>query len=94
VGDAWVHLRTRVAQQVTMLRRPCKLALDLRVTDNGPGIPDELKERVFDPLVSGREGGSGLGLSIAREFILQNGGTIDFESAPGRTDFRILLPLR
>ncbi len=93
-GDACVQLRTRVAQHVPMFRRPCKLALDLRVIDNGPGIPDELKERVFDPLVSGREGGSGLGLSIAREFIHQNGGTIDFESAPGRTDFRILLPLR
>jgi two-component system nitrogen regulation sensor histidine kinase GlnL len=94
VGDACVQLRTRVAQQVTMFRRPCKLALDLRVIDNGPGISDELKERVFDPLVSGREGGSGLGLSIAQEFVHQNGGTIDFESAPGRTDFRILLPLR
>src|SRR6266853_589945 len=93
-GDAWVQLRTRVAQQVTMIRRPCRLALDLRVIDNGPGIPEELKERVFDPLVSGREGGSGLGLSLAQEFIHQNGGTIDFESVPGRTDFRILLPLR
>jgi two-component system, NtrC family, nitrogen regulation sensor histidine kinase GlnL len=93
-GDACVQLRTRVAQQVTMIRRPCKLALDLRVIDNGPGIPEELKERVFDPLVSGREGGSGLGLSLAQEFIHQNGGTIDFESVPGRTDFRILLPLR
>jgi len=93
-GDACVQLRTRVAQQVTMLRRPCRLALDLRVIDNGPGIPEELKERVFDPLVSGRESGSGLGLSLAQEFIHQNGGTIDFESVPGRTDFRILLPLR
>jgi two-component system nitrogen regulation sensor histidine kinase GlnL len=93
-GDASVLIRTRVAQQVTVIRRPCRLALDLRVIDNGPGIPDELKERVFDPLVSGREGGSGLGLSLAQEFIHQNGGTIDFESAPGRTDFRILLPLR
>jgi two-component system nitrogen regulation sensor histidine kinase GlnL len=92
-GDACVQLRTRVAQQVTM-RRPCKLALDLRVIDNGPGIPEELKERVFDPLVSGREGGSGLGLSLAQEFIHQHGGTIDFESEAGRTDFRILLPLR
>ncbi|HEX4585960.1 MAG TPA: nitrogen regulation protein NR(II) [Burkholderiaceae bacterium] len=93
-GDACVQLRTRVAQQVTMIRRPCRLALDLRVIDNGPGIPEELKERVFDPLVSGREGGSGLGLSLAQELIHQNGGTIDFESVPGRTDFRILLPLR
>jgi len=93
-GDAWVQLRTRVAQQVTVARRPCRLALDLRVVDNGPGIPEELRERVFDPLVSGREGGSGLGLSLAQEFVHQNGGTIDFESVPGRTDFRILLPLR
>lgn len=93
-GDACVLLRTRVAQQVTVIRRACKLALDLRVIDNGPGIPDELKERVFDPLVSGREGGSGLGLSLAHEFIHQNGGTIDFESVPGRTEFRILLPMR
>jgi two-component system nitrogen regulation sensor histidine kinase GlnL len=93
-GDACVQLRTRVAQQVTMIRRPCRLALDLRVIDNGPGISEDLKERVFDPLVSGREGGSGLGLSLAQEFIHQNGGTIDFESVPGRTDFRILLPLR
>jgi two-component system nitrogen regulation sensor histidine kinase GlnL len=93
-GDACVQLRTRVAQQGTMLRRPRRLALDLRVIDNGPGIPEELRGRVFDPLVSGREGGSGLGLSLAQEFIHQNGGMIDFESAPGRTDFRILLPLR
>lgn len=93
-GDACVLLRTRVAQQVTVIRRSCRLALDLRVIDNGPGIPDELKGRVFDPLVSGREGGSGLGLSLAHEFIHQNGGTIDFESVPGRTEFRILLPLR
>jgi two-component system nitrogen regulation sensor histidine kinase GlnL len=93
-GDACVLLRTRVAQQVTVIRRPCRLALDLRVIDNGPGIPEDLKERVFDPLVSGRDGGSGLGLSLAQEFIHQNGGMIDFESVPGRTDFRILLPLR
>ena len=92
-GDACVQLRTRVAQQVTMLRRPCRLALDLRVIDNGPGIPEELKERVFDPLVSGREGGSGLGLTLAQTFVQQHMGVIECESRPGYTDFRILLPL-
>ncbi len=92
-GDARIEVRTRVARQVTFARRHSKLALDLRVVDNGPGIPDELKERVFDPLVSGREGGSGLGLSLAQDYVHQNGGMIDFESAPGRTEFRILLPL-
>jgi two-component system nitrogen regulation sensor histidine kinase GlnL len=63
------------------------------VIDNGPGIPEELKQRVFYPLVSGREGGSGLGLSLAQSFVQQNEGTIEFESRPGRTDFRILLPI-
>ncbi|MBV8208537.1 MAG: PAS domain-containing sensor histidine kinase [Burkholderiaceae bacterium] len=93
-GDARLQIRTRISQPIALLGRPCRLALDLRVIDNGPGIPEELRERVFDPLVSGREGGSGLGLSLAQELIHQNGGTIDFESVPGRTDFRILLPLR
>jgi two-component system, NtrC family, nitrogen regulation sensor histidine kinase GlnL len=92
-ADARIELRTRVARQVTFARRHSKLALDLRVIDNGPGVPDEIRERVFDPLVSGREGGSGLGLALAQGYIHDNGGMIDFESEPGRTEFRILLPL-
>jgi len=91
--DARIEIRTRVARQVTFARRHCKLALDLRVTDNGPGVPEEIRERVFDPLVSGREGGSGLGLALAQGYIDENDGMIDFESEPGRTQFRILLPL-
>jgi two-component system nitrogen regulation sensor histidine kinase GlnL len=93
-GDAVITLRTRVARQVTIARRHCRLALDLHVLDNGPGIPDELKERIFYPLVSGREGGSGLGLTLAQTFVQQNDGMIEFDSRPGRTDFRILLPLK
>jgi two-component system nitrogen regulation sensor histidine kinase GlnL len=91
--DARIELRTRVARQVTFARRHCKLALDLRVIDNGPGVPEEIRERVFDPLVSGREGGSGLGLALAQGYIHEHEGMIDFESEPGRTEFRILLPL-
>jgi two-component system nitrogen regulation sensor histidine kinase GlnL len=93
IGDAQITLRTRVARQVTIARARHRLALDLHVIDNGPGIPDELKDRIFFPLVSGREGGSGLGLTLAQTFIQQHDGTIEVDSRPGRTDFRILIPL-
>jgi two-component system nitrogen regulation sensor histidine kinase GlnL len=92
-GDAGIEIRTRVARQVTFARRHCRLALDLRVTDNGPGVSEEIRERIFDPLVSGREDGSGLGLALAQTFVDENDGMIDFDSEPGRTQFRILLPL-
>ena len=92
-GDARIVLRTRIARQVTFARFHCPLALDLRVIDNGPGVAEEIRERVFDPLVSGREGGSGLGLALAQGYIEDNGGMIDFETEPGRTEFRILLPI-
>lgn len=90
---ARIELRTRVARQVTFSRRHSRLALDLRVIDNGPGVPEEIRDRVFDPLVSGREGGSGLGLALAQSYVSENDGMIDFDSEPGRTEFRILLPL-
>ena len=92
-GRGEIILRSRVARQVTIAKQRWKLALDLHVIDNGPGVPEEIKERVFFPLVSGREGGSGLGLTIAQTFVQQHGGLIECDSRPGRTDFRILLPL-
>ena len=92
-ATATVELRTRIARHATIARRHFRLALDLRVIDNGPGIGDEIKERVFDPLFSGREGGSGLGLTLAQAYVQQNGGLVEFDSRPGRTEFRILLPV-
>ena len=65
----------------------------LRISDNGPGIPNDIRERMFYPLVSGREGGSGLGLTLAQSFVQQHHGTIDCESRPGYTCFTIRLPL-
>jgi two-component system nitrogen regulation sensor histidine kinase GlnL len=65
----------------------------LHIEDNGPGIPETLRERIFFPLVSGREGGSGLGLTLAQTFIQQHHGTVEFESEPGRTVFKIVIPL-
>jgi two-component system nitrogen regulation sensor histidine kinase GlnL len=88
-----IVFRTRVARQVTILRQRCKLALELQVIDDGPGVPDEIREKIFSPLVSGREGGTGLGLSLAQTLIGHHGGVIECESRPGRTVFSVLLPL-
>lgn len=93
LGDAVITLRTRIARQVTVGRQRYRLALELLVEDNGPGIPESIRDRVFYPLVSGREHGSGLGLTLAQTFVQQHHGTIDCESRPGRTVFRILIPL-
>ena len=92
-GDAVITLKTRIARQVTFGKRRYKLALELHITDNGPGIPDDIKDRIFYPLVSGREGGSGLGLTLAQTFVQQHDGLIECESQPGRTEFKILIPL-
>jgi two-component system nitrogen regulation sensor histidine kinase GlnL len=88
-----IVLRTRIARSVTIARRRHRLALELQVIDNGPGIPPELRERVFHPLVSGREGGTGLGLTLAQTFVQQHHGSIECDSQPGRTVFGIVLPL-
>ncbi len=93
-GDACIVLRTRVQRQVTLGKQRHRLALDLHVQDNGPGVPEALRERIFHPLVSGRDGGSGLGLTLAQTLVQQHQGTIDYESEPGLTIFRIMLALR
>ena len=93
-GTAVIELRTRVARSVTIAKQRYKLALDLHVIDNGPGIPDEIRDRIFFPLVSGREGGSGLGLTLAQTFVQQHQGFIACESQPGKTDFHIQIPYR
>lgn len=92
-GTAEITLRTRVVRQITIGRQRHRLALELHVIDNGPGVPDHIKERIFFPLVTGRDGGSGLGLPLAQTFVQRHHGLIECESSPGRTDFRILIPL-
>jgi two-component system, NtrC family, nitrogen regulation sensor histidine kinase GlnL len=92
-GDAQLLLRTRIARQVTFGRQRFRLALELHIEDNGPGVPEDIRDRIFHPLVSGREGGSGLGLTLAQTFVQQHHGTIECDSAPGRTVFKILIPL-
>ncbi|HEX2199454.1 MAG TPA: nitrogen regulation protein NR(II) [Burkholderiales bacterium] len=92
-GSNSISFKTRAIRQVTILRQRYRLALELQVLDDGPGVPDEIREKIFHPLVSGREGGTGLGLSLAQTFVQYHHGVIEFESRPGRTTFRILLPL-
>ena len=93
-GNGEVVLRTRVARQVTLARKLHRLGLAVQIIDNGPGIPEDISNRIFFPLVSGREGGTGLGLTIAQNFVQQHGGAIELDSQPGRTCFTILLPLK
>ncbi len=92
-GDACMTFRTRVVRQTTFGKQRYRLALELHVIDNGPGVPDAIKDRIFYPLVSGREGGSGLGLTLAQTFVQQHHGLIECDSVPGCTDFKILIPL-
>ncbi len=88
-----ITFRTRAARQVTLAKKYHPLALELQVIDNGAGIADEIRDKIFYPLVSGRENGSGLGLTIAQSFVQQHGGTIEVASRPGRTCFSLMLPL-
>ncbi len=86
-------LRTRIGRQLTLARQTVRLGVIVSVVDNGPGIATELREKIFHPLVTGRASGSGLGLSLAQEFVQQHGGVIEFDSRPGHTEFRLILPL-
>ncbi|MES2888757.1 MAG: nitrogen regulation protein NR(II) [Pseudomonadota bacterium] len=91
--EACIVIRTRIARQVTLGKQRHRLALELHIEDNGPGVPDAIRDRIFYPLVSGREGGSGLGLTLAQTFVQQHLGTIECDSMPGQTIFKIVMPL-
>ncbi len=92
-GKGNITFRTQIARRVAIAGRQVKLALQVDIIDTGPGIPPDIINDIFYPLVSHREGGSGLGLTIAQGGIHAHQGSIDVESQPGRTIFTILLPL-
>ncbi len=92
-GQGEIQLRTRGGRPVTLSMKRHPLAGQIKIIDNGPGIPESIRDRIFFPLVSAREGGSGLGLTLAQTFVHQHHGAIEVESCPGRTEFSILLPL-
>ena len=88
-----ITFRTRAIRQVTIVRQRYRLALELQIIDDGPGVAEQIRDRIFNPLVSGRDGGSGLGLSLAQTYVQYHHGVIECDSRPGRTVFTILLPL-
>ena len=88
-----IVLRTRVQRRVSIGARQHRLMCRIDVADDGPGIPDDLVDSMFYPLVSGRDGGAGLGLSIAQSLVYEHGGIIECASRPGDTTFSILLPM-
>ncbi|HEX7080973.1 MAG TPA: nitrogen regulation protein NR(II) [Gammaproteobacteria bacterium] len=92
-GEGRIVFRTRALSNYTIGGEHHRLVLSLEVEDDGPGIPEELKETIFYPLVTGRDTGTGLGLTIAQDLVSRNGGLIEFTSRPGRTAFQLLLPL-
>lgn len=92
-GSGRMFLITRIARQVTIAQKYFPLGLTVSIEDNGPGIPLGIQSRIFQPLVSGRADGSGLGLMLSQQFIRQNQGLVEFESESGRTRFVITLPI-
>ena len=92
-GKGQIVLRTRITRQVTLMKKLHRLAVMVQITDNGPGIPGHLRDKIFYPLVSGRADGHGLGLTLAQDFVSQHQGSIEFESESGRTCFTVILPL-
>ena len=87
-----IILSTRAERQCTIGHVHHKLVCRIDIIDNGPGIPDDMMENIFYPMVTSNAKGTGLGLSIAQTLINQHGGVIQCESRPGRTKFSLLLP--
>jgi len=88
-----ICLRTRAIRQFTLGNERHRLVCQLVISDNGPGVPEALKETLFFPMISGRAEGTGLGLSIAQSIINQHNGLIECQSQPGQTEFVIYIPL-
>lgn len=88
-----LRFTTRVERLFTIGATQHKLVSKIDVQDNGPGIPEHLKEHLFYPMITGRSEGTGLGLSVAQSIVHQHNGLIEFESRPGKTVFSIYLPL-
>jgi two-component system nitrogen regulation sensor histidine kinase GlnL len=93
-GRGEISFRTRISRQVTLMKKRHRLALTIQVIDNGPGVSPELHDKIFYPLVTGRDNGHGLGLTITPQRIKQHDGIVEFDSEPGRTCFTIILPLK
>lgn len=92
-GKGNITLKTRVERKYTIGTKRHKLVACIEVIDDGPGIPADIREKIFFPMVTGRAEGSGLGLSISQSLIQQHDGLIECQSEPGRTVFSVILPI-
>ena len=92
-GASQVNLRTRAEHGVLIGDSAHRLVVRVEVADNGRGVPEDLAERIFLPLVSGRAEGSGLGLALAQQVAREHGGSLGYRSRPGHTVFTLLLPV-
>ncbi|WP_237057485.1 nitrogen regulation protein NR(II) [Microbulbifer sediminum] len=93
LGAGRIVLRTRIQRQFTIGKHHCPLVCRIEIEDNGPGIPEDIRERIFFPMISGRAEGSGLGLSISQNIINQHRGLIKCDSQAGQSVFQVYLPL-
>ena len=93
VADPRLILRTRPLRRFTIHGRLHRLVVSVEVEDNGPGIPEELLDRIFYPMISGAANGTGLGLAITQTIVRRHQGMIECVSRPGRTVFSVILPL-
>jgi len=91
-GRGRIVLRTRALTNASIGSRRYRVVASIQVEDDGPGVPAQIKDTVFYPLITGRQGGTGLGLAVAQDLIGRHDGLIEFDSRPGRTVFTILLP--
>jgi two-component system, NtrC family, nitrogen regulation sensor histidine kinase GlnL len=89
-----IQLRTRITRQFTIGGRLHRFVVQIDIVDNGPGIAEDMLERMYFPMISGRPEGTGLGLAITQTIIGQHGGIIECQSRPGRTCFSIFLPVQ
>lgn len=92
-GKGCIALQTRTQRRFTIGSRMHKLVVKINVIDDGPGVPAEMRENIFYPMVTSRAEGTGLGLPIAQSIVNQHGGLIECSSRPGQTQFSIILPL-
>ncbi|GAB3013995.1 nitrogen regulation protein NR(II) [Bowmanella dokdonensis] len=92
-GKGVIRFITRIERQVTIHGKRYPLCAQIRIIDDGPGIPERLKDTLFYPMVTGKQDGTGLGLSIAQNLIDHHRGKIEVESWPGHTEFTIYLPI-
>ena len=67
--------------------------MQIEISDDGPGLPADIADVIFEPFISGKENGTGLGLALVSKILRDSGGWISVDSVPGKTTFRVSLPL-